>query len=150
MKNLFEAPAVESLKTRLASLAPEQPRLWGRMNAAQALAHCSAGLEMAMGFRRPPRDLLGRIIGRIIKRLALGNEEPMRRNTPTQQDLVVTGTPDFEAERARLRGLIDTFSTGGPEVCSTHPHTFFGPLTPQEWSVLMYKHLDHHLRQFGA
>ncbi len=53
-------------------------------------------------------------------------------------------------EQHRLSALIDRFAAAGPAGCTTHPHTFFGPLTPQEWAALMYKHLDHHLRQFGA
>nr|ASV46725.1 hypothetical protein [uncultured bacterium] len=53
-------------------------------------------------------------------------------------------------ERRRLCALIDRFAAAGPAGCTTYPHSFFRPLTPQEWAVLMYKHLDHHLRQFGA
>jgi hypothetical protein len=74
----------------------------------------------------------------------------MRRNTPTVPGLVVADERALDAERERLRGLIDRFVAAGPAGCTTHPHSFFGRLTPQEWSVLMYKHLDHHLRQFGA
>ncbi|HJV47842.1 MAG TPA: DUF1569 domain-containing protein [Geothrix sp.] len=150
MRTLFEGATVDALKARLAKLRPDQPRAWGRMDVAQVMVHCSRGLEMAMGFRRPPRDLLGRLFGRMVKRMALGNENPMRPNTPTQRELVVTEAPDFEAERTRLCGLIDRFFLAGPDGCTSHPHTFFGPLTPQEWAVLMYKHLDHHLRQFDV
>ena len=57
---------------------------------------------------------------------------------------------DLETEKRRLARLIDRFAANGPSGCTTHPHTFFGHLTPQEWAVLSYKHLDHHLRQFGA
>jgi hypothetical protein len=49
-----------------------------------------------------------------------------------------------------LRGLIDRFVASGPAGCTNHPHSFFGRLTPEEWAILMYKHLDHHLRQFGV
>jgi hypothetical protein len=86
----------------------------------------------------------------MIKRLALRDDEPMRKNSPTVEDLVVQDERDVEVERTRLRNLIDRFVANGPSVCTTHPHSFFGPLTPQQWSILMYKHLDHHLRQFGA
>jgi len=150
MKNLFEAVAVEEVKQRLAQLRPESERLWGTMNAAQAVAHCSAGLELAAGDRKPPRALMGRIIGRIIKPMALGNDEPMRRNSPTVKDLVVQDERDLGTERERLSGLIDRFAAAGPKGCTTHPHSFFGQLTPEEWATLMYKHLDHHLRQFGV
>jgi hypothetical protein len=150
MKNLFEAPAVDEVKERIARLSPESARQWGTMNAPQAVAHCAAGVELALGDRLPPRMFLGRIFGWVIKPLALGNEEPMRRNTPTVPGLVVADERDLDRERQRLCGLIDRFATAGPAGCTRHPHSFFGRLTPQEWAVLMYKHLDHHLRQFGA
>jgi len=105
---------------------------------------------MAAGQIRPPRALIGRIIGPAIKRVAFRDEEPMRRNSPTSKELVMTGEMDFEVERNRLSNLIGRFSTEGPSGCTNHPHAFFGSLTPNEWAILMYKHLDHHLRQFGA
>jgi hypothetical protein len=150
MKNLFEAARVEEVKERMAQLRPDSERLWGKMNPAQALAHCSRGIELAVGDRIPPRLLLGRIIGRMVKPMALGNDEPMRRNSPTVKDLVVQDERDLGTERERLCGLIDRFAAAGPEGCTTHPHSFFGRLTPEEWATLMYKHLDHHLRQFGV
>ena len=150
MKNLYEAARVEEVKERIARLRPDSQRQWGKMNAAQAVAHCSAGLELAVGDRIPPRLLLGRIIGLIVKPLALGNDEPMRRNSPTMKDLVVQDERDLGTERERLCGLINRFAAAGPKGCTKHPHSFFGRLTPEEWAELMYKHLDHHLRQFGV
>jgi Protein of unknown function (DUF1569) len=148
MNNLFEAARVEEVKERMAQLRPDSERLWGKMNVAQALAHCSRAIEWAVGDRIPPRMLLGRIIGRMVKPMVLGNDEPMRRNSPTVKDLVVQDERDLGTERERLCGLIDRFAAAGPEGCAMHPHSFFGRLTPEEWATLMYKHLDHHLRQF--
>jgi hypothetical protein len=150
MRNLFEPAAVDEIKQRMARLRPDSNRQWGTMNVAQAVAHCSAGLELALGERIAPRMFLGRIIGRIVKPLALRNDEPMRRNSPTMKNLVVQDDRDLEMERGRLSGLIDRFAAAGPEGCTAQPHSFFGQLTPMEWSILMYKHLDHHLRQFGV
>lgn len=138
------------MKERIGRLRPESARQWGTMSAPQAMAHCAAGVELALGERLPPRMFLGRIFGWAIKPLALGNEAPMRRNTPTVPGLVVADERDLERERQRLVGLIDRFTAAGPAGCTRHPHSFFGRLTPEEWAVLMYKHLDHHLRQFGA
>jgi hypothetical protein len=56
----------------------------------------------------------------------------------------------LNTERKHLNALIDRFAKGGPKGCTTHPHFFFGLMTPDAWTILMYKHLDHHLRQFGA
>ncbi|MGA7859178.1 MAG: DUF1569 domain-containing protein [Terracidiphilus sp.] len=150
MKNLFEAATVDEIKGRTEQLRPESARLWGTMNPAQALAHCCGGLEWAVGDKVPPRMFVGRLMGWVVKRLALGNEEPMRRNSPTSKDLVVADERDFVAERQRLLELLQRFAAGGPAGCTKHPHSFFGPLTPDEWAELMYKHLDHHLRQFGV
>jgi hypothetical protein len=150
MKNLFEATMVEEVKGRLAQMRPDSARSWGKMTPAQAVAHCSAGMEWALGDTTPPRLLLGRIIGGVIKPKVLGDDEPMRRNSPTVKGLVVNDDRELGKERERLRGLIDRFVASGPEGCTAHPHSFFGRLTPQEWATLMYKHLDHHLRQFGV
>jgi hypothetical protein len=150
MKNLFEVARVEEVKKRMAQLRPDSERQWGKMTAAQAVAHCSGGMELALGDRKPPRMLIGRIIGGMIKPKVLGNDEPMRRNSPTVKGLVVQDERDLGAERERLCGLIDRFAAAGPKGCTSHPHSFFGRLTPDEWAILMYKHLDHHLRQFGV
>jgi Protein of unknown function (DUF1569) len=105
---------------------------------------------MALGDKNPPRAFAGRLLGWIVKPLALKDDAPMRRNTPTMPELVVRGERNLGAERERLVALIDRFAAAGPAGCTTHPHSFFGPLTPNEWAILTYKHLDHHLRQFGV
>lgn len=150
MKNLFDAARVQEVKERIGSLTPDSRRLWGKMNVAQAVAHCSLAMEWAVGDRIPPRMFLGRILGRIVKPLALGDDAPLRRNSPTAKDLVVQDGRDLGIERDRLCRLIDRFAAAGPNGCTTHPHSFFGRLTPEEWATLAYKHLDHHLRQFGV
>jgi uncharacterized protein DUF1569 len=150
MKNLFEAARVEEVKERIARLGPDSERQWGKMNAAQALAHCSAAMGMAVGETRPPRIFIGRLLGPIAKKSVIVNGTPMRRNSMTDKSVLVTDERDFVVERQRLRESIDRFAAGGPGICTKHPHFFFGPLTPVEWAALMYQHLDHHLRQFGV
>jgi hypothetical protein len=150
MKNLFQASAAEEIERRVAALTSESRPLWGTMNVAQMVAHCSAGLELASGDRRPPRALVGRLIGWAIKPIVLRDDEPMRRNSPTVEGLVVKDRRDLEIERKQLLELISRFVTAGANGCTKHPHSFFGLLTPNEWAILMYKHLDHHLRQFDV
>jgi hypothetical protein len=150
MKNLFDAARVDEVKRRIGGLRPDSERQWGSMNAAQAVEHCSRGFELALGQRLPPRMFLGRIIGGIVKPKVLGDDEPLRRNSPTVQGLVVKEERNLEVERERLCEMIDRFAAAGAAGCTSHPHSFFGRMTPEEWATLMYKHLDHHLRQFGA
>ena len=148
MKNLFESAEVEELKERMAQLSADSERQWGKMNPAQMLAHCSAAMGMATGEISPPRILVGRLFGWLAKKSLIANGTPMRRNSTTEKSCLVTDERDFVVERQKLRESIDRFATGGPGVCTKHPHFFFGPLTPVEWAALMYQHLDHHLRQF--
>jgi hypothetical protein len=149
MKNLFEPVTVVEVRERMNALRPESERVWGKMNASQMLAHCSVSLETAVGDKKPPRIFIGRLLGPIAKPDFL-SEKPMKRNSPTDKSFVISDERDFLAERERLEGLIARFAAGGPAKCTTHPHSFFGPLTPEEWARGMYKHLDHHLQQFGV
>lgn len=149
MKTLWQPESVQELKERISRLRPDSPRLWGKMTPAQAMAHCTIGMEMACGDRRPPRMLIGRLIGTLIKSKAFRESEPMRRNSPTIPGFQVADDRDLDAERAKLNAIIDRFAAAGPSGCTTHPHSFFGHLTSDEWSMWMYKHIDHHLQQFG-
>ncbi len=150
MKTVFDSATVKELNGRVAQLRPDSQRLWGKMTLPQALAHCSIGLEMARGEVRPPRIFIGRFIGRTIKRIALSDDEPMRRNSPSAPLLLVHDDRDFLTEHDRFSAALNRLASDGPQCCTTYPHAFFGPLTPDEWGILIYKHVDHHLRQFSA
>jgi len=150
MKNLFEGPTATEIKNRIARLQPSSERQWGKMDAAQAMAHCATAMEWAVDDSFAPRMFVGRILGPLVKSKVLKDDAPMKRNTPTAKSLVIANERDLQKERQRLSTLIDRFSQGGPQGCTRRAHTFFGSLTPEEWARLMYKHLDHHLRQFGV
>jgi len=150
MKNLFEATTVKEVKERIGRIDPNSQRQWGKMTAAQAMAHCSKTMEWAVGDSHEPRMFIGRIIGPLVKSTVLGGEKPMGRNSPTAKSLVVGDERDLGKECSRLSALVERFFGNGPRGCTKHPHAFFGQLTPEEWARLMYKHLDHHLRQFGV
>jgi hypothetical protein len=151
MKNLFEAAVTSEVKTRLGKLGPQSERHWGTMTAAQTLAHCSMSMQWAVGERVPEKGALpARVMGRLVKPLVFRDEAPMRKNSPTAKSLIVADERDLVSERDRLSGLIDKFAAGGAAGCTKNPHSFFGKMTPEEWAILMYKHLDHHLRQFGV
>lgn len=149
MKNLFQPTVLAEIKERINKLQPTSNRSWGKMEVAQMLAHCSASLEVAVGEKHPPRMLIGRILGPFFKS-SLTNEKPFKKGAPTDPSFLIIDQRNFEKEKSRLLELINKFSEGGPEKATTYPHSFFGKLTPTEWSTGMYKHLDHHLRQFGV
>lgn len=150
MKNLYEPATAGEIRQRIQSLRADSTRQWGKMNPAQAAAHCAKAMEMAVGDAQPPRMFLGRLFGGMVMRRVVADDSPLKKQTPTAPTLVTTDQRDMDTERAKLAALVDRFAAAGPAGCTSHPHTFFGPMTPEEWSVLMYKHIDHHLRQFAA
>jgi hypothetical protein len=153
MKNLFDPTQADEIRQRLMRLHPDSERKWGTMTVAQTLSHCTSAFQMAMGSVTAKRaPFPANVLGLVIKPLVLGDDKPLRRNSPSAPELFPADASgcNFEGERARLVAAVDHFSTQGAACCTQNPHPFFGPLKPQQWAVLMYKHVDHHLRQFGV
>lgn len=135
--------------SRIDKLHPDSQRQWGKMDVAQMMAHCSAALDLASGRLIRPRLLIGRLIGPFARPI-FTNDKPFGRNGPTDKKLVISDKRDFSREREQLKTRVRQFHQGGEAQCTTHPHPFFGKIRPHEWATGMYKHLDHHLRQFGV
>ena len=149
MKNLFERETVDEVISRIDTLQPATERQWGKMDVAQMMAHCSAALDMALGQLILRRLFIGRLLGPFVRPIYT-NEKPFSRSSPTDPKLVVSDQREFLREQQQLKVKVRQFYEGGEAKCTRHPHPFFGALPPQDWSRGMYKHLDHHLRQFGA
>src|SRR5258708_22682438 len=96
MKNMFDVALANQVRQRIDSVRIDSERQWGKMSVAQTIAHCASGLEMALGETRPPRALMGRLLGSAIKRKVVGNDEVFRRNSPTVDELVVSGERNLE------------------------------------------------------
>jgi len=153
MKSLFDPAVAQDVRQRIQRLRPDSARQWGKMTLPQTLAHCTSSIQMALGTINPKRvSFPVSLLGRLIKPLVLRGDTPMRRNSPSVPELFAADPTQssFEQERADLIAALDAFAGGGAAGCSQHPHPFFGRLKPQEWATLSYKHLDHHLRQFGV
>ena len=149
METLFNPKTHEDVLRRVASLKPDSVRQWGKMSPAQMLEHTSRALEMAIGKNPVPQVLLGKLIGWMVRGQFVG-EKPFSKNGPTGPWLIVKDEPDFAAAQARASSLLREFHALGERGCDGHVHGFFGKMTGAEWGVTQYKHLDHHLRQFGV
>jgi Protein of unknown function (DUF1569) len=149
MKSLYDRQVLHELEQRVSQLTPSTPRQWGKMDAAQMLAHCAIFMEMAAGDVPVKQILVGKILGPFVKRSFLA-EKPFDKNGPTGSELMIKDAREFATEKARLLGVLGRFSTGGASKATKYPHGFIGPLTGEQWGTLTYKHIDHHLRQFGV
>jgi len=149
MQSMFVDGDRVAIETRLTLLQPDAARQWGRMSAAQMLAHCAAALETPLGERRERQSLLGRVMSPFIRSSVFG-QAPFRRNTPTDAQCIIADQREFAEEQRRLLEKIRRFCDRGPSAADQRVHSFFGSLTGPEWGRFVYKHLDHHLRQFGS
>lgn len=149
MKSLFNKADNDAIINRINQINNNSKPLWGKMNAAQMLAHCQVPLKVGFGEVKLKRNLIGILFGGLAKRTMV-NEKPFKKNLPTDRTFVITEHPVLETEKQNLAGLVQRFTTFGPAGLSNEPHPFFGKLTNDEWDILSWKHLDHHLRQFGV
>ncbi|WP_213807109.1 DUF1569 domain-containing protein [Granulicella sp. dw_53] len=153
MKNLLQPETAEEIRRRLMLLRPDSVRQWGSMSVTQALAHCTCSVQMAMGIIRPKREPFPtNIVGSLYKPLFFRREIPFRRNSQTAPELLSAHSTacDFESERTKLLTTINSFITTAPPSRPQYSHAFFGRLTSQQWAALVYRNLDHHLRQFDV
>ena len=149
MKTLFDDADRGSIRQRLGALQADSTRLWGKMNPAQMVTHCARALEAGTGDRQMKQKLIGKILMPFVRSSILG-EKPFSKSSPTDPSFVVADEREFAVERQRLLDLIDRFVERGAEAAGKNTHAFFGRMTGQEWGELMYKHIDHHLQQFGV
>lgn len=151
MKSMYAIDAYEEVVRRIDNLQGDAAAQWGKMNVSAMLAHCSEIFEVFNGtkelkgtpwFMRPLRGLIRR---------AVFSAKPFRRGVPTHPQYDVSGgTFDFDDERDRLLANIAAFVSEDPDVASRREHPLLGVSTPDERGTMMYKHLDHHLSQFGV
>ena len=148
MKNLFDKTAYDEIISRINSLGPASQRQWGKMDVSQMLAHCKEAFKVPLSKSKMPRMFMGRMLGWMIKS-KMHNESPWKKNLPTAPNFLIKDQRNFETEKKELSDLITEFYTTGAGNVGKFPHPFFGSFTQEQWGKSMYKHLDHHLVQFG-
>ena len=149
VKSLFDKTVYDELMERINNLSTDSPRQWGRMSAAQMLAHCKAAFKVPLSEQPVPRMFLGRLLGWMVKSKLYG-PKPYARNLPTSPDFIIKDQRDFDDEKGGLVNMVTAFHQKGPDRVGNYPHPFFGTFSKEQWGKSMWKHLDHHLRQFGV
>lgn len=150
MKSLFEPRAHQEILNRLNKLKSTTKPQWGTMTVNQMVKHCHAPIQVAMGTKELNANLgfMKRLIFKLFKS-SLYNDRPWKEGIPTAPEYVVRDQPEFKVEKGTLVELVNEFH-GLKNKTDWVAHPLFGRLTPEQWGKAQYKHLDHHLRQFGA
>ena len=146
VKNLFDTTSKQEIIERINKLSPQSQAQWGKMNVSQMLAHCQMPLGVATGANKLKRNFILSLIGPLFKK-QLYNETPFKRSLPTDKSFIITDPKEFQTEKQNLIDMINSFSE---KTMSGEPHPFFGKMNKEEWSKGTWKHLDHHLQQFGV
>ena len=147
MKSLLENEGYSDIKARLQRLDENAERQWGKMTVGQMLWHCQYPLKLAI--ENKDNNAKGNWFIKTFFKKSLYNDKPWRKNLPTTPQLKAKEPKDFQTELGKITALVDAFHE-----CKArdtwNPHPTFGRFTKEQWGQLEYKHLDHHLRQFGV
>ena len=149
MQSLFDNQTHEEVLKRIDALTNNSTPKWGSMNVRQMLKHCQRPLQFAngkLGLDKP--NAFMRLVFKLYKS-KMYNDDPWNQNIPTVKEFLVTETDSFETEKRMLLTEIHDFEN---KATNLHwpEHPAFGHFSTSQWGQMQYKHLDHHLRQFGV
>ena len=149
MQNLFHPGVKDEILNRIKALNNTHKPLWGKMNVAQMLAHCVRPLTLVMGETVMPKPgFIMRLLGGTIKKTLI-SPVPYKQNLPTSPSFVTLASEfDFNESQQLLLDAVARFVDKQDSVADFQ-HPLFGKMTKDEWGTSQYKHLDHHLQQFG-
>jgi hypothetical protein len=150
MKNVFTPETTEELVTRINRLQRNTKPLWGKMNVAQMLAHCNVSYEFVYEDKHKKPNVFMRFLLKLLVKNYVVNEKPYKKNGHTAPEFKIVSEKDFEAEKNRLIDYIRKTQQLGEAHFEQKESRSFGHLSSKEWNNMFYKHLDHHLNQFGV
>ena len=147
MKSIFDKDSRDEVINRINLLNENSKAQWGKMNVAQMVKHCSVCEAYYYGNIQVKRSLLGRIFGKhAIKGILSDETGGLKKDAPTALLFKVSESIlNLEAEKENWKQLINRYATFRED---NFTHWFFGKMTKKQLGQFIYKHCDHHLRQF--
>ncbi len=149
-KNVYNKQVADELITRINKLNANTPALWGKMDAGQMLAHLNVAYEMAFEDKHKKPGFVTRALLKLFVKGPVTNDKPYKRNTQTAPAFMQKTSKVFDHEKDRLIQYIVKTQEHGSDYFDNKESLSFGPLSAGEWNNLFYKHLNHHLSQFGV
>lgn len=150
LPNIFDKDISEKTIVRINKLKPDTKPGWGKMSVDQMLAHLNVNYEMVYEDKHPKPNFFMRLILKAFVKKIVVNEAPYKRNSQTAPAFLIKGPRDFDAEKIRLIGFINKTQALGESHFDGKESLSFGAMNKEEWNNMFFKHIDHHLTQFGA
>jgi len=148
--NILTKEVADQVIQRINKLAADSRPQWGKMNVSQMLAHCCVPYETVYTDKHPRPNAIARFMIKLIVKKAVVGPKPYPKNGRTAPHFIISDERDFELEKGRLIDFIQKTQELGPDHFDGKESHAMGTLTLDEWNSLFYKHLDHHLSQFGV
>jgi len=149
MKSILDTSTLNKSIKRVENIHKDVVPVWGKMNAAQMFQHLNKSIEFLFTDEKVKRMFVGRIIGKAILKKALKEGVPITKNSPTAPNFVSNNSVNFEIEKDLFLKRLYQFSNFTEADFEGKIHPFFGKMTGNQWNILIYKHLDHHFKQFN-
>ncbi|WP_340154813.1 DUF1569 domain-containing protein [uncultured Winogradskyella sp.] len=150
MKNIFEKAITDEVIERINQLNPSTKPNWGKMSTDSMLAHCNVTYELDFEDKHPkPKGFKKWMLKTFVKNIVV-SEKPYKRNGRTAPEFLIASEKDFNLEKGRLIAYINKAQELGSDYYDQKESHSFGKLSKTEWNNMFYKHLDHHLTQFGV
>ncbi len=150
LPNIFTIEATAKIIERINKLSAVSQPNWGKMSVAQMLAHCNVTYEMIYdNIHKKPNAFFKFILKMMIKNKVV-SETMYERNSRTAPQFIIKETKDFNVEKQRLVDFINKTQQLGEAYFDNKESHSFGSLNKTEWNNMLYKHLNHHLTQFGV
>ena len=143
---MFDPSVKQDVIDRINKLTAETQRKWGKMDVSQMLAHVQLPIKCAYGTHEVKGSFILKLLGPLFKGV-LYNEKPYKQSLPTDPTYVIVDSKQFDSEKQNLLELVNKFA---PENVVLLKHPVWGKMTKDQWSKATWKHLDHHLKQFGV
>ncbi len=150
LPNIFTQEVANTLLSRVNKLNATQTPQWGKMDAAQMLAHCNVTYDMAFDENFKKSSPFIRFILKNLVKKGFINDKELKKNGSTAPEMLIKDARNFDIEKSKMIANIQQVSKVGGSFFEGKDHPGFGTMTSQEWNNFYYKHLDHHLTQFGV
>ena len=147
MKSFFEDGVYEEITSRIDKLSSTTQPKWGKMNVGQMLHHCQMPLNIIL--EKETYGVKSNWLINLLFKKSMYSDKLWRKNMPTAPGFRITDQKEFDSEKQAIVKLINELH-GHKERIDWQPHPAFGKLSKEQWGKMQYKHMDHHLRQFGV
>jgi Protein of unknown function (DUF1569) len=149
MKTIRNEADRANLIERLNKLTGNEERLWGKMTVNQMVSHLVQAGEMPFGHDMPNHsNFMSRTFIKPMVLYVLPMPKEVKTAPEMNQQEDGRKPLEFAEDKLKVVDLAEKLGTLATTAeCREHP--FFGPMNAKEWGIIVHKHIDHHLKQFG-